>query len=136
MKIVNIDGKNLHIFITTWRIQTKFRRKMWLMIILKVTKKKQGFTLPLEDTFWKNHWSPSLLRVKQHPHQRQIDFLLRSLNRNFCKCMKFTIFSCNCHLVNTVFTSVYLCSVFNLMIYLRKYILSTYYYLMYLLDCY
>ena len=41
MKIVNIDGENLHIFL--------MKGKMCLMIILKVTK-KQDFTLSLEDT--------------------------------------------------------------------------------------
>ena len=32
----------------------KFSGKMWLMIVLKVTK-KYGFTLSLETHFWKNH---------------------------------------------------------------------------------
>ena len=30
MKIVNIDGENLHIFITTYVISTKFSGKMYL----------------------------------------------------------------------------------------------------------
>ena len=38
MKTVNIGGENLYIFWTTWRICMKFSGKMWLMIILKVTK--------------------------------------------------------------------------------------------------
>ena len=53
MKKVNIDGESLHIF---WKtrgktraISMRFSGKMWLMIILKVTK-NQGFTLSLEDT--------------------------------------------------------------------------------------
>ena len=50
MKIVNIDGENLHIFWTTLGISMKFSGKMWLMTMLKV-RKKQGFTLSLEDTF-------------------------------------------------------------------------------------
>ena len=39
MKIVNIDGENIHIFITTYLISMKFSGKMYLMIILKVIKK-------------------------------------------------------------------------------------------------
>ena len=50
--IVNIDGENLHIFWTTWEISVKFSGKIWLMIILKVTK-SQGFTLSLEYAFLK-----------------------------------------------------------------------------------
>ena len=77
MKIVNIDGENLHI---SWGISMKFSEKMRLLIILKV-KENQDFTLSLEDTFsvkpqggrpW--GWGAreltsipnSLLRVKQH----------------------------------------------------------------------
>ena len=39
MKIVNTDGENLYIFWTAWGISMKFSGKMWLSIILKVTKK-------------------------------------------------------------------------------------------------
>ena len=52
MKLANIDRDILHDFWTTWGISMKFSGKMWLMIILKVTK-NQGFTLSLEDTFLK-----------------------------------------------------------------------------------
>ena len=38
MKIVNIDGENLHIFWTTLGILMEFWGNMWLRIILKVTK--------------------------------------------------------------------------------------------------
>ena len=48
----------------------KFSGNMWLMILSKVTK-NQGFTLPLEDTFFKkpqgrgeSNWPPSRSRVK------------------------------------------------------------------------
>ena len=51
MKIADIDSEFLHNVWTAWGISIKFSGKMWLMIILKVTK-KQGFTLPLEDTFF------------------------------------------------------------------------------------
>ena len=51
MKVVNIDGQNLHIFQTTWGISMKFSGKMWVVILLKVTK-NQGFTFSVEDTFW------------------------------------------------------------------------------------
>ena len=49
IKIVYVDGENLHIFWTNWGILIKFSGMMWLMIILKITK-KQGFILSLEDT--------------------------------------------------------------------------------------
>ena len=39
MKIDNIEGENVQIFWTTWDILMKFAEKMWLMIILKATKK-------------------------------------------------------------------------------------------------
>ena len=51
MKIDYIDREILHIFWITWGISIKFSGNMWLMIVLKVTK-KQGFTLTLEDTFF------------------------------------------------------------------------------------
>ena len=51
MKIANIDREIIRIFWTTWGISMKFSGKMWLMIILKVTK-TQLFTLSLEDTFF------------------------------------------------------------------------------------
>ena len=42
MKIVNYDGENPLMFWTTRGISMEFSGKMWLMIILKVTK-NQGF---------------------------------------------------------------------------------------------
>ena len=39
MKIVNIEGEKLHIFGTTQGISMKFSGKIFLMIILKITKK-------------------------------------------------------------------------------------------------
>ena len=47
MKIVNIDGENLHTSERLEEFQGNFRE---ICDFLKVTK-KQGFTLPLEDTF-------------------------------------------------------------------------------------
>ena len=41
MKIANIEREILHIFWTTWGISLKISGKMWLMIILKVTKKTE-----------------------------------------------------------------------------------------------
>ena len=73
MKILNIDGGNLHLSWTIWGISMKFSGKMWLMIILKVTK-HQGFTLSLEDAFSEKPQegiklsslpSPNLLRIKR-----------------------------------------------------------------------
>ena len=51
MKIANIDREILHNFLTIWGNSMKFSGKMWLMIILRVTK-NQGFTLSLKDTFF------------------------------------------------------------------------------------
>ena len=48
MKLVDIGGENLHIFWTTGQISMKPSGKMWLKIILQVTK-NQGYTLALED---------------------------------------------------------------------------------------
>ena len=39
MKIVNIEGQNLHIIWTTWGISMNFSGNMWLMIMLKVNRK-------------------------------------------------------------------------------------------------
>ena len=39
MKIANIDRESLHISWTDWGISMKSSGKMWLMIILKATKK-------------------------------------------------------------------------------------------------
>ena len=68
--LANIEGENLHIFWTTWRIWTKFSEEMWL-----VTKKKNRASPSfLETNFWKNTQGiynepppspPSLLRVKE-----------------------------------------------------------------------
>ena len=51
MKIANIDREILHIFWATWEISMKFSGKMWLTIVLKVTK-NQGFTPSLVYTFF------------------------------------------------------------------------------------
>ena len=51
MKIANIDREIVHIFWTTRGISMTFLGKMWLIIILKITK-KQGFTISLEDTYF------------------------------------------------------------------------------------
>ena len=49
-KLANIDRKFLYIFWTSWGNSMKYSGKVWIKIILKVTK-KQSFTLSLEDTF-------------------------------------------------------------------------------------
>ena len=48
MKKGNVQRINLHTFSTSWESSMKFSGKMWLMIILKVTK-NQGFTLSLQQ---------------------------------------------------------------------------------------
>ena len=52
MKIANIVKESFHIFRMTSGISMKFLGKMWLMIILKVTK-NQEFIISLADTFLK-----------------------------------------------------------------------------------
>ena len=39
MKKANIDREIIHIFSTTWAISVEFSGKVWLMMILKATKK-------------------------------------------------------------------------------------------------
>ena len=101
MKIVNIEGENLHVFWTIWGMSMKYSGKTWLMIILKVTK-KQSLTLFLsrKHTFWKNHrvWpklTPSLFKVKK--------IIIWSMKYNFQRIMFWENFS----LVNICFR--YLC---------------------------
>ena len=52
MKTTSIDRKRLHIFWTTWGISMKFSEKMWLTVILKITR-KQGFALSFFTFFEK-----------------------------------------------------------------------------------
>ena len=64
----NIKEENYHIFWATWGISMTFSEKMWLMIILKVTK-ELGFTISIEKTFLGKqqvglNWAPSYFRVK------------------------------------------------------------------------
>ena len=54
MKIVKIDGDNLHVFWATWGLSMKFSEKTWLMIILKVTKSTASPSLK-NTHFLKNH---------------------------------------------------------------------------------
>ena len=64
MKIVNIDEESLHMFWTSSGISMKFSEKVWLMIILNITK-NQDFTLSLKNTFLEkpqgSNWPPSFL---------------------------------------------------------------------------
>ena len=68
MKIANIDREFFHIFWTTWGNSMKFSGKMYLKIILKVTK-TQGFTLSLEDTFFEKPQGVGRFRVKADKRQ-------------------------------------------------------------------
>ena len=50
-KIANIDREILRNFWTTWGISMKISRNMWLMIILKITK-RQGLAPTIQDIFF------------------------------------------------------------------------------------
>ena len=73
MKVANIDREIVYNFWTTRGISIKFSGKMWLMVVLKATK-KQGFFLSLEETFfekpqgnalWRHHAAVLKLRTKR-----------------------------------------------------------------------
>ena len=51
--LVNIDEENLHIFWTAWGISMRFSGKMWLMTILKFTRKTWLQTISSTGTFRK-----------------------------------------------------------------------------------
>ena len=67
----------------------QFSRKMWLLIILKVTK-SQGFTFSLKNHFWKNHRgegvklppTPILFTVNPYLSDPGGIYLLKVKNRN------------------------------------------------------
>ena len=75
----------------------KFSGKMWLMIILNVTK-NQGLDLSLEDKFTEkpqkgSNWPPAFLGLSilyyMHTHERQMSaFELTLYNENSNKCQK------------------------------------------------
>ena len=76
VKTINIEGEHLHIFRMTWGISIKFSVKMWLMIIMKVTK-NQGCTLSKKHIgFWKNHrgggGAPVKWQLPLHPSYSRI----------------------------------------------------------------
>ena len=87
MKIVNIAGKNLHIFWTTWEISMKSLGKMWLMMIIIKVPKNQGFTLSLEDKLFEKpqDWSnwlplPAVLGLNTS-RLSYLSFTILTLNR-------------------------------------------------------
>ena len=55
VKTINIEGEHLYIFQMTWGISIKFSVKMWLMIIMKVTKNQICTLSKKRIGFWKNH---------------------------------------------------------------------------------
>ena len=73
MKIANIDiDRELpHIFWTTWRNSMKFSGKMCFKIMLKFIK-NQGFTHPLEDTFFEKPQEGVKLPPPPTPHSPAI----------------------------------------------------------------
>ena len=76
MKIGNIAREILHNFLTTWLISMKFSGKMYLMIILKVTK-NQAFSLSLEDTFFEKPCNSWVWEAK----------IISILNKKYAKCV-------------------------------------------------
>ena len=77
MKMANIDRESIHIFWTTWGISMKFSDKMWLMIMLKVTK-KQDFTLSSEDTFLEKPQGGQRVQIDPLPHPALSLFRLKA----------------------------------------------------------
>ena len=73
MKIANIDRKIIHIFWTTWGISMKFSGKMWLMIILKVTK-NQSITLFLEDTVFEKPLGRFRVNRKKYGDKDEVQY--------------------------------------------------------------
>ena len=69
-KIANVEEENLHIFWTTWGMWMTFSGKMWLVIILEVTK-NQNCTFSPENVFfekpkWRgSNWPPAFLGLIQ-----------------------------------------------------------------------
>ena len=68
MKLANINKENIRIFQTTWGILMNFLEKLYLTIMLEVTK-NQGFIFSLLNTVlekpqWGINLTPNLLKVK------------------------------------------------------------------------
>ena len=91
MKLSNTEGESLHILWMNWWISMKFSVKMWLLIMLKVTK-KQRFGL---SHFSKNH-AGDLFRVNIAAGWRSATVLQRNsglfvfpwILHNFCYFVK------------------------------------------------
>ena len=78
IKTSNIDREVFHIFWTTWGISMKFSGKMWLMIILKVTK---SHTLSFEHTFFEKPQGGGAWSNRPPTRFRVNASLLKSSNR-------------------------------------------------------
>ena len=81
MKIVNIDGENVHVFWTAWEISMASTRKMWLTLILKVTTRQcfntaQKMKFSIKDLFSKCDLMSMKLQIWSH-------LLKKSLMENF-----------------------------------------------------
>ena len=77
MKMANIDRESIHIFWTTWGISMKFSDKMWLMIMLKVTK-NQDFILSSEDIFLEKPQGGQRVQIDPLPHPALSLFRLKA----------------------------------------------------------
>ena len=69
MKIANINREILHNFSTTWGVSIKFSWKMWLMIILKITKNRVSPSLRryifCKTTGWVKLTPPAILGLNK-----------------------------------------------------------------------
>ena len=81
MTIVNIEV-NLNIFWIARGISMKFSGKMWLMIILKITKERLSPLSLWKTYFWKNHWGG---QIDPLPHFRAESLLRFYIATNSCK---------------------------------------------------
>ena len=70
-KNMKIEGENFQLFWTTWRFSVKFLEKVWLIILIKVTKKAGLHPLSRKCIFGRttgdiSNWFPSYFSVNQH----------------------------------------------------------------------
>ena len=110
MKIVNVDGENLHIFRTPREISMKCSWKIWLTIILKTTK-NQGFTLSLQNTF---------LHVWKNPKARGVEMGKRNVKLSHPAFQRFFLHVRSYYIYMCIYISYYICMYINFLWWIAK----------------